>query len=50
MTSQLDQEQLLACLDAALVEADRIGHTLAAAMIAECITAVEMASLPPSGA
>ena len=46
MTSQLDQTQLLACLGAALVEADRIGHTLAAAMIVECIASVEAALHP----
>ncbi len=40
MTSQLDAGHLLALLDEALIEADRLGHTLAAALIAEYIFAV----------
>jgi hypothetical protein len=41
MTSQMDNGRLLALLDAALVEADLIGHTLAAALLTECIATVQ---------
>lgn len=48
MTSQLDVGPLLASLDAALIEADRLGHTLAAAMITDCIVAIHQTRLPES--
>jgi hypothetical protein len=40
MTTFKDVAALLGSLEAALVEADRIGHTLAGAMISECIAGV----------
>jgi hypothetical protein len=46
MTSHLEHEQLLAHLEDALAEAERIGSTLAAAMIADCIAALERTSSP----
>ncbi len=46
MTSQLDAGHLLALLDEALIEADRLGHTLAAALIAEFIFAVNQRRSP----
>jgi hypothetical protein len=46
MTSQLDAGHLLALLDGALIEADRLGHTLAAALIAECIFAINQKPSP----
>jgi hypothetical protein len=40
MTTHMDVTALLGTLEAALIEADRIGHTLAAAMISECSAGV----------
>lgn len=46
MTSQLDHDRLLACLDEALATAERLDNTLVAAMIVECICAVGKGASP----